>query len=427
MLNSFQYWVLFCSPLFNYIYNMFRATLLFFLFFTLMLSAQEKDSLFIKNGIDKPNTTTAHHFGLFHLRINQNFKERPTDKTTIQFTLESGNTFHPFVEMYLPSDPAVREQFSQQIWHDRRFEFIDQATTPAEYQNIHIDAVFKVFRFHLETKLSDKHELQFTARSFMPTKGNFPFTIFTNDQSIEWFHSNIAGGEDPFGRRFFGLNQQTVSYTDRNNRTLNLKNNQFVFAGIEVDHFYYPQLFKSSKNIYTNFGSHLGINTSKYNPSLDIGVSANIHKKWLLKNKNEVRFGIGFAGLRKGIVTYGDPVEFGNNLFLGSSEINIEFTKYTRKGNYHSFAANYQLQTRYNKNEERDYYFLDGGTTFLDTNAGWHNGFSTLYETLTVWSVLYTYGRKNSSLSLYIQQDFKLNNAPDLETGISLKIPISKN
>ena len=130
--------------------------------------------------------------------------------------------------------------------------------------------------------------------------------------------------------------------------------------------------------------------------------------------------------MRKGAITYGDPVEFGNNLFLGSGELNVEFTKYTRKGNYHAFSANYQLQTRYNKNEERDYYFLDGDDNYQNINAGWHNGFSTLYETLTVWSILYTYARKNGSLSLYIQQDFKLNNAPDLETGISIKIPISK-
>lgn len=418
--------MLFLFQHFNYIYVMIRG-ILFLLFFSIgFVHAQKLDSLSFKNGIDKPNTTTAHHFGLFHLRINQNFKERPVDKTSFSFSLESANTFHPFVEMYLPEDPTVREQFRQLSWFDRNFQFIDQATTPAEYQNIHIDAVFKVFRFDIETKLSDKHELKLTARAFMPTKGNFPLTIFTNDQSIEWFHSNIAGGEDPFGRRFFGLNQMTFSYTDRNGKTINLRNNQFVFAGIEANHFYYPQIFNPEKNVFVNFGSHLGINTSKYNPSLDIGVSSNIHKKWTFKNKNEFRLGFGGGLLRKGIVEYGNPIEFGNNLFLASSEINVEFTKYTRKGNYHAFSANYQLQTRYNKNKERDYYFLDGGNNYLNINAGWHNGFSTLYETLTVWSVLYTYARKNASLSLYIQQDFKLNNAPDLETGISLKIPISK-
>ena len=121
---------------------MVQRLFLFFLFFSVLLSAQEKDSLVLKNGIDKPNTTTAHHFGLFHMRINQNFKERPVNKTSLSFTLESANSFHPFVEMYQPLDPTERERLSQQIWYNRGFQFIDQATTPADYSNIHIDAVF---------------------------------------------------------------------------------------------------------------------------------------------------------------------------------------------------------------------------------------------------------------------------------------------
>lgn len=401
--------------------------ILFFLVFSTLYSFGQSDSLNIKNGIDKPNLTTSHHFGLFHLRINQNFKEKATEKTQLSFTLESGNTFHPWVEMYLPSDPAVREAFRQIDWFSRRFDFVDQATTPAEYSNIHIDAVFKVFRIDLETRLSKNMDLTITARSFMPTKGNFPFTIFTNDQSIEWFHSNIAGGEDPFGRRFFGMNQMTFSYQDRNGKQIQLNNNQFIFSGIEINHFYYPKLFPKEKNLYLNFGSHLGINTTRYNPSMDFGLSANIHKKWTLKNKNEFRLGFGLAGLRKRWFSYGDPVDLGNNNYLGSGEINFEFTKYTQKGNYHSFSGNYQLQTRYNRKSETDYYYLNGNDTWQNINAGWHNGFSTLYETLTVYSLLYTYGRKHSKLSLYIQQDFKLNNAPDLETGIRLQIPLKRN
>ena len=232
---------------------MFRGILSILLVSTFTLTAQKKDSLIFKNGIDKPNTTTAHHFGLFHLRINQNFKERPVDRTTFSATLKSGNTFHPFVEQYIPLDPAEQQRLSQLVWFERQFDFIDQQTTPADYSNIHIDAVFKVFRFDLEMKLAKKHELGISLRTFIPTKGNFPFTIFTNDQSIEWFHSNIAGGEDPFGRRFFGLNQLTVSYTDRNNRSLNLRNGQFIFAGIELNHFYYPQIFKPEKKYCCQF------------------------------------------------------------------------------------------------------------------------------------------------------------------------------
>ena len=169
-----------------------------------------------KNGIAKPNAVSAHHFGMFHLRINQNFQEKPVQRSSLQFVYESANSFQPFLEAYLPEDPAIRAQFAQTIWYNRRFDFIDQQSTPAEYMNIVVDAVFKVFRVDFKTPLTAKSELGITLRTFMPTEGHYPFSIFTSDESIEWFHSNIAGGEDAFGRRFFGLNKVNVSYQDRN-------------------------------------------------------------------------------------------------------------------------------------------------------------------------------------------------------------------
>lgn len=386
--------------------------------------AQKVDSFLVKNGIEKPNSISAHHFGLFHLRINQNFQERPVEKTSLQITIESANSFHPFLEAYFPKDPLERARLSQLIWYQRDFHFIDQETTPAEYSNIHIDAVFKVFRFHLKTRISNRHELSFTLRTFMPTKGKYPFSFLTNDESIEWFHSNIAGGEDPFGRRFYGMNQMIISYQDRNNKTLNLKDNQFIFGGIEINHFYYPSIFKATKNMYMNFGSHLGINTSKYNPSLDLGMSANLIKKWILKNQNEFRFGFGASAMKKRLLEYGSPIDFGNNHWMASIETNLEFTKFTQKGNYHSFSLNYQIQTRYNKKEEKGYYQLLGD--WQSIHSGWQHGVSTLYHNLTIWTAFYTYARKNYSLSLYLKEDLKVNNAPDVQTGISLRIPIAK-
>lgn len=399
---------------------------LFCMLFSISFCYGQKDSLLFKNGIEKPNSISAHHFGLFHLRINQNFQEKPVQRTTFQIVHESANSFHPFLEAYLPGDPAIRQQFSQIPWYSRRFEFIDQQTTPAEYMNIHIDAVFKIFRFDLKTQLTPKSELGVTLRTFIPTEGHYPFSLFTSDESIEWFHSNIAGGEDAFGRRFFGLNKVNISYQDRNGRSLNLRKNQIILSGIELNHFYYPQWFLPEKNVFVNLGSHLGVNTTRYNPSVDVGASANIVKKWTLKNQNEFRLGFGLSALRKNALNFGDPIDFGNNLWMGSGELNWEFTKYTEQGNAHSFSLNYQFQTSYNKREEADYYFLDGGTTWQDIHSGWQFGFSTLYEMLTIYTFFYSYQRKDFGISLYIKEDLKVNNAPDLQTGISLRIPLSR-
>jgi len=131
--------------------------------------------------------------------------------------------------------------------------------------------------------------------------------LITSDESIEWFHSNIAGGEDPYGRRYYGLNQVNFKYTDRYGKVLELKNDDFFLGGIEFNHHYYPEFLSNKKqNLFVNFGSHLGINTSKFNQSIDVGVSANLIKKFHLKSKNEFHFALGGSLLRKNLINFNE-------------------------------------------------------------------------------------------------------------------------
>ncbi|MDO5968428.1 hypothetical protein Q4Q35_01275 [Flavivirga aquimarina] len=387
--------------------------------------AQQKDSLSIKNGIDNPTLLATHHFGIFSSRINQNFKLSPPKKPTLDISSISGNNFHPFVEGYFPKDPAVREAQSKLIWYSRNFNFIDQETTPADYLNIIIDAVIKEFRLRVNLPLGKKHELGVTLRSYLITKGKNPFSFFTGDETIEWFHSNIQGGEDPFGRRFYGLNQVHFNYLDKNGNTLELNNNDFFIGGIELNHFYYPTLsINKTRNIFFNLGSHLGVNTSKFNSSLDIGVSANVIKKIKFKNSYELDIGIGGNLLRKNLIDFKKVIDLGNNPFLATFEGDIEITKYTKKGHFNAFGINYNLQSRYNKKEEASYYQLLGN--WEDIKGGWQHGVSTLYKTQTNWSFIYSYGHPNYKISIYFKEDFLITNAPDFQTGVSLKIPLSK-
>ena len=387
--------------------------------------SQEKDSMYFKNGIENPSLLTNHHFGIFSSRINQNFKLRASEKTTFTFSSESGNTFHPFVEMYLPKNQTIRNNFSNIIWYDRQFNFVNQNSTPAEYSNIIIDAVIKGFRLQVNFPVAKEHEIEITLRSYLITKGKYPFSFFTSDESIEWFHSNIAGGEDAFGRRYYGLNQVNFRYTDRNGKILELKNNDLFLGGIEINHHYYPEfLINKKRNLFVNFGSHVGFNTSKFNPSIDIGFSTNVIKNIKLKNKNEFNIAFGGSFLKKNLINFKDVVDLGNNPYLGSLQGEIEFTKFTQKKNYHSFGVHYQFQTRFNRFSEADYYHLKG--KWQEIKAGWQHGFTTLYEGLSTWSFLYSYGRPNYKITMYLQEDLLVNNAPDVQTGISIKIPISK-
>ena len=297
---------------------MLKKTLfIIFCIYSSIVVAQKKDSLSIKNGIENPSLLATHHFGIFSSRINTNFKHTPPKKTTLTINSISGNNFQPFVEAHFPKDSEVREQLSQVIWYNRHFNFIDQATTPAEYMNIVIDAIIKEFRVSINIPLSKQHELAITLRSYLITKGKHPFSLFSGDESIEWFHSNVAGGEDPYGRRYYGLNQVNFKYFDRNGKTLELNNNDFFIGGLELNHFYYPKLsINKTRNIFINFGSHLGLNTSKFNSSVDIGVSGNAIKKIPLKNNYELNIALGANLLRKNIINFKGVIDLGNNPYL---------------------------------------------------------------------------------------------------------------
>lgn len=391
-----------------------------FLFCSLLSFAQKRDSLCLKNGLDKPSLLSTHHFGIFSSRINQNFKVRPPKKSALLLSVESSNTFHPFVEAYLPKNKMIQQELKKKIWYNRRFD----VTKPADYMNIVIDAVFKGFRLDFNTKINSKNELGISLRSYVATEGNSLFTFFTADKTIEWFHSNVHGGEDPFGRKYYGLNQVNVKYTDRNGKILELKKDDFFLAGIELNHFYYPSFyFLDEKNIQLNFGSHIGINTHKFNRSIDIGFSVNTIKKWNVKNKYQLRFALGASVLRKNNINFNDVVELGNNTFLKSGEVMFEYTEFTRQKHYHSVSVNYQIQTPFNKVEEAGYYFLVG--KWKEIHSGWQNGFEKLYENLSAWTWIYTYGRKRWKLSLYLKEDLLVNNAPDIQTGFGITIPLT--
>jgi hypothetical protein len=409
-----------------YFYPMKKFIFILLFLLSMLSFSQKKDSTYFKNGIENPSMLSTHHFGIFSSRIQQNFKIKAPNKTSIRFSSESGNTFHPFVEAYLPKNQNIRDQFSSQIWYNRQFNFIDQATTPSEYMNIVIDAVIKGFHVAVSIPIAEKHELNISLRSYLITKGKYPFSFVTSDESIEWFHSNVAGGEDPYGRRYYGLNQVHFKYTDRNGNVLELENNDFFLGGIEFNHHYYPSFLSNKKqHLFVNFGSHVGLNTSKFNSSIDIGFSANLIKNIKLKNKNEFNLAAGISILRKNAINLNSNlVDLGNNPFLGSLESELEFTKYTKKKNYHSFGIHYQFQTRYNKLEEANYYHLKG--KWQEIKAGWQHGFSTLYEGLSAWAFIYTYGNPNYKLTIYLKEDLLVNNAPDAQTGISISIPISK-
>ena len=78
------------------------------------------------------------------------------------------------------------------------------------------------------------------------------------------------------------------------------------------------------------------------------------------------------------------------------------------------------MQTSLHKKDEDNYniYVRDD-----DAFKSWGHGTRHLYRNNNYWTLAYTFTRKIST-TFYIQQDFTVNNNPDLQTGVSLKFGI---
>lgn len=400
----------------------YTYTLIIFTLFLSVSFAQKQDSLVndLKNGITKPSTLSTHPFGIFTSRLQANFKKRPVTRTTLQLNIESGNVWAPPVVDYFPLNESDRDFVRQYDWHRREF-LIDTDTIPTESIELQLDGVIKGFRAYVDINLGKAHELRLGLRSFMLTNGKFPVSIFTSDDFIEWFHKNFAGGDDPFDRGLYPYNKGKIRYKDRNNRVAEINNGDFMFGGIETSYYYYPNfLSDEEKQFYTNFGVHLGTNLSKFNSSIDLGVSANAIKTFTFNHRSYGNIGIGFGINRKNAIDFkSDNIEFGNNAFLGHLESAVEYNFVSKGKTTHSFGLDFYIQTSFNKKSEYDYIIpTKNGTSF----KAWNTGVSNLYRNNNYWTLMYSFTRRVAT-TFYLQQDFTVNNSPDIQAGISVSVP----
>ncbi len=368
----------------------------------------------LKNGISKSSVLSTHPFGIFFSRIQGNFKIRPTTKTQLKINLESGNVWGTQIKSYIPNNSDVRNEVRKHEWHQAQY-FFDEETLDSKSYKLQIDGVIKGLRLKTSINLKSNQELNIGLRLFMLTKGKGLFSILTSDSFIESFHKKIAGGSDPFDREVFGFNKALIKYTDRNGNILELNNNDLFAGGLEASYYYYLNAL-SSKAYSMNFGAHLGYNFSSHNNSLDIALSSNAIKVIPINNKQYFQIGLGIGVLRKELVSFSsNNVDFGTNDYLGNLESIIEYNIISKGKTTHSVGLDYYLQTSLNKKDELEYLIP---IRHPNAHKSWGHGVTNLYRNNNYWSLFYTFTKK-TSLTVYLQQDFEVNNNPDIQTGIS--------
>ncbi|WGD33919.1 hypothetical protein [Olleya sp. YS] len=395
--------------------------LLLFCFISLFSIAQEDVDLdrFTKNNITKPNILSTHSFGVFFNRLQGHFEREAPNKNYINFSIESGNIWSPPVNVYIPKNEADRAIVRGYNW-DQAHRAFDENTIDKDSFNLANDGVIKGFKAAVNIRLAEKHELQIGIRTYLLTKGKTPFSIFTNDTIIEDFHDNIAGGNDPFDRRVFGLNKANITYNDRAGNTVTIDAGDFFATGIEASYYYYPDFIKN-KTIGVNFGGHLGANLSKSNSSLDFGVSANAIKTIGINDRNTFNLGLSLGSLRKGLVNFkSDNVMFGTNNFIGFLETALEYSFISKKGTIHTFGTDFYFQTSLNKKDELEYIIPIRNEMAFNS---WGQGVTNLYKNNNYWTFIYSFGKKTTTF-FYVQQDLTVNNNPDIQTGFGFRFNI---
>lgn len=379
----------------------------------------------IENSSDviKPYVLSTHPFGIYISRLNHNFNVRSPDKYSFSFEVSSGNVVLPYVKSYELTDPNDQKIAENLPWHVLEYAF-DLNKVPSHVKEFAADGVIRSYRFTFTLPITVHHELNFNLRINSLDGGKYPYSIFTSDETIEWFHRNIAGGKDPFSRHYYGLNKAGISYKDENGKVLTMNNGNFTIPGIDINYNYYPKLEMNEKHhIYLNFGAQLGINTSKYNPVADFGVSSSILKKMIIKDKNILSFGASAGVLRQHIIEYGDRVNISNQDFLYSFEGLVDYKVKLKNNNHLSYGINYNFQTSYFKKKDIDHIVLTGERI----NTHWQKTISHLYDNLEGWSFICTYSTRRFSYFVYFREDLNLDNAPDFQTGIGLKMSIKKD
>jgi len=364
------------------------------------------------------STISTHPFGVFISRISPDFQLEPSRKVSVSLNISSGNVWLPYVKAYIPINEADREAMRKLVWHVREGNF-DAINTPSHTTDMMADGTIRLYQLKFKIPISSKTEFMINTRMFSLDPGNLPYSTLTSDQFIEWFHSHLMGGDDPFARKVYGYNHVSIHFKDQNGNVFQMHNGDFLFTGIDLSCYYYPD-FKSfeKRNFYTSFGLQLGINVNDVNPSVDIGINPTLIKKFKLNKRSEIHLGASLGVLRQKILQFGEGVQLSNKNFLLSSEFMLEYILRFRKMRSVSFASTYWIQDSYCKQDDFSYMVLTGERI----STHWNYAISHLYRTITANSLIITYSKGGFACSVYFREDLLVDNAPDLQTGVGVKI-----
>ena len=365
-----------------------------------------------------PNTLSTHPLGILMSRMNHNFQLKPPIKKSFSVYISNGNVWLPQVKGYMPLNESDKKNLAAYVWHKRHWHF-DELNSPSKFIELHADAIIRLYQIRLDIPISQKQELKINTRFFSLDAGKFPLSFVTNDAFIEWIHSNIANDDDCFARKCYGLNKTRISYTDQFGKTMILGRGNQLFSGIEFSYFYYPNIKSlNEKNIHLTIGLQSGFNINEINPSMDFGINASINKQFLFRKHDKMLIGLSAGALQQKVLMFRPGIELSSNPYLYSAELLFCYQKQMNRNWNFAIGTTYFKQSAYNNIDDFNSMVMKGEKI----SSHWHYSISHLFKTLTCNNFFISMSKGKYSFSAYLREDFRVDNAPDIQTGLGFNL-----
>jgi len=356
----------------------------------------------------KPYLLSNHPFGMFTSRINHNFNLQATQKKNISFSISRGNVWLPIATNKVPVHQTDRDILSEYEWHHRNHQITSRNITDFETRTLEADGVFSSYYLQLNQPLADNWDAKFNLKLNSITGGKVPVAFLTSDEVVEWFHSNIAGGNDAFGRKkkTFGLGG--FYFQDEDKNEIKIDNNSFFLSEISADWNSYPKMeiksFKSSVLVHT------GVSKANKTYLFNLGASASAIKRWHLKKR---MFDLGVStGILAPSVFQKMPFDFNNKGWLGSLEIQSNYF-FPHKSNWFITGINFHGQSSFHKMSELNFNVIESDR--LSSHG--HMAVSHLNRGVQGWTFVFSYQVKKFTISTFFREDFYVDNAADVQVG----------
>lgn len=360
----------------------------------------------------RPYILSTHPLGIFVSRINHNFNNHSTNKFQASFTLNRGNVWLPEVTSYHLLNKEDQEIYSKIPWHQREGKFYSNPV-PHQKEVLRADGVYNSYYLQIFTPLSKKMDLAISIKGNQISKGEVPFSLLTSDQALEWFHSNIAGGEDPFGRKLDQFDQNYLFYQDINGGIIDIDNSKLFLTEFSVDAYHYPKItFLKKHQMNLNIGVHAAGAFIKNKMNLDLGTATTINKTFYSSNKWSITAGFAGSVLVPSIIKVTD-VTINQYKGLFSFENHWNFIRKLKANRLLIYSINYHLQSSYQSKKQLNNMVIGGDRV----SSHWHLASSSLHAGNQGWSFILSLKNNSFTYSTYFREDFWVDNSPDFQIG----------